>query len=378
MHQNSGSPFPTEPQQFLLQAALLSGNDMLLALQKWRELVDFETDIRFASFRMLPLLYQNLHQHNIDDPIMPRLKGIYRKAWSNNHILFHKAAAVLRYLQNEGIQTIILKGIALTTLVYKNFGVRPMADMDILVPLSQATKSIALLKNDGWIAQNEQYLEYNLKYGRSITFCDIKNTELDLHWHPIFEAHDNITENDFWKFAIPLEVAGVKTLAFGITDTLFHTIVHGMRYNPEPPIRWVADATMLINNEPDKIDWDRIIHHSKKFRVFLQMKSSLNYLKDAFHVQVPENVLSELENIKPSFSDRLVYRHAKKYGDQIPITFYEKLYSIYAGYLRQSSEERLWSQHIGFIKYLRFRTKGKPYFRIIMYYLSLLFKKPNR
>ena len=378
MRENSNSPFPTKSQELLLQAALLKGEPMHKAWNEWNSLVDFEQDVEYASFRMLPLLYNNLNAHGVKDPLMLRLKGIYRKSWSNNHLLFYSTAQVLKLLHSNEIPTIVMKGIALTIGVYKNYSVRPMADMDILIPLSQSRKTIEILKRTGWILQNEQHLEFNLKYGRSATFYDSEKTELDLHWHPIFEAHDSISERDFWDMSVPLEVAGEKTRAFCVTDNFFHTIVHGLRYNPEPPIRWVADAMTILNSKDCTIEWDRLLHHTSKFRVSLQMKDALTYLTKNFQAQVSRNFLDEIEKIKLTFSDRLVFRHAKKYGDENPHTVYEKLYSVYAAYLRQSNYTGLWAQHVGFIKYMRFRTKEKPYFRIMIYYFSLLFKKPHK
>ncbi len=372
------SPFPNTTQKLLLQASLLNGSQALGAWNQWRSNVDFETDIEYGSFRQLPLLYQNLNKLQLDHPLMDRLKGIYRQSWSKNQILFHRTAKVIKLLEDAGIQTLILKGIALTILVYRNFGVRPMADMDILVKFSDARKTIDLLKKKDWIAQDEQYLEHNLLYGRSITFLDPNKTELDLHWHPIFESHDLISDTDFWDKAVPLEVSGVSTLAFCTTDALFHTVVHGLRYNPEPPIRWVADAMLLLCNTENPVDWDRLLNHSKKFRVSLQMRDAFDYLRENFKAPVPDDVFNQLSEAKSSFFDRFVYRHARKYGDKEPFTFTEKLYTIYASYIRQSSETGFFRLNFGFIKYMRFRTKGKPYCRILFYYFRLFFERHDK
>ncbi|MEA3446165.1 MAG: nucleotidyltransferase family protein [Bacteroidota bacterium] len=366
------SPFPTETQKLLLQASLLNGDKALDAWQKWKVHIDFEKDIEHGSFRQLPLLYHNLHKLNIDDKLMFRLKGIYRQSWSKNHILFFKTGEVLKLLNKAGVRTLVMKGIALTVLIYKNYSIRPMADMDILVPHTETTKTIDLLKKHGWIPQKEEYLEHNLKYGRSLTFIDAEKTELDLHWHPIFESHDTITDADFWDKANQFEVAGVPTLAFCDTDSLFHTIVHGLRYNPEPPIRWVADSMALLNKNDNGIDWDRLVDHCKKFRVSLQMLDAFSYLIKYFDAQIPEKAIIRLKALKSSFFDKLVYRHAKKYGDIEPFTFFEKLYSIYAAYVRQSSKTGFIRINIGFIRYIIFRNKGKPYFRILLYYMSLV------
>ncbi len=377
MSHTSGSPFPLVSQELLLKAALLRGEEMLTAFRKWKNLVDFEKDIEYASFRMLPLLYQNLHNNDVTDELMPRLKGIYRNSWSKNQFLFYKTGSVLKLFHQAGIKTIVMKGIPLSILIYKNYSTRPMADMDILILFSKADSAVELLKKYGWELHNPQYLEYNLKYGRSVTFTDKNKTELDLHWHPIFEAHDNISEDDFWGNTIPFQVGGIKTLSFCVTDLFFHTIVHGLRYNPEPPIRWIADAMAILYSPDYEIDWERLLHHTKKFRVVLYMKDALKYLAKEFHADIPKDFFSEINKIKVTSADRLIFNHAQKYGDKTPETFYEKIYSVYAGYIRQTSKNSFWGRQIGFLKYMRYRTRGKPYFGILVYQVSLFLKKNN-
>jgi len=376
---NSGNPYPSEKHELLLKAALLKGDEMFQAYQQWKAMVDFEEDVEYASFRTLPLLYQSLQEHKISDELMPRLKGIYRQAWSKNQFLFFKTGKVLKFFEDHGIKTLVMKGIPLSILFYKNFATRPMADMDLLVAYGDARRAVNRLQEAGWQLYNPQYLEFNLKYGRSATFADGEKTELDLHWHPIFEAHGDISENDFWNEAVALEVAGAKTLSFDATGLFFHTIVHGLRYNPEPPIRWIADAMTILRSEDHKIDWERLLYRTKKFRVALYMKDAVNYLIRHFNANFPEDFLKNLYQIKITPTERYVFRHAQQHGDNQPVTFYEKINSVFAAYIRQTSRKNFISQLMGFIKYLHFRNRGKPFFRIMIYQISLLFKsaKPS-
>jgi hypothetical protein len=374
MMHTAGNPFPSEKHELLLKAALLKGGDMFKAYRQWKAMVDFEKDVENASFRTLPLLYQNLHAHGVTDELMPRFKGIYRKAWSKNQLLFFKAGKVLKFLEGQGIKTLVMKGIPLSILFYKNFATRPMADMDVLVPLGDARKVVELLQDAGWKLYNPQYLEFNLKYGRSATFADDEKTELDLHWHPVFEAHGDISEDYFWNEAIPLEVAGAKTLSFGATDLFFHTIVHGLRYNPEPPIRWIADALTILRAEDHQIDWNRLLAQTQQFRVTLYMKDAVGFLIKGFEAEFPQTFIDGLYQIKITPTDRFVFGHAQKYGDKQPVTMTEKLISVFAAYMRQTTRINFFSQLFGFIKYLHFRNSGKPYFRILMYQISILFK----
>jgi len=144
---------------------------MIKAWNEWKSMVNFEKDVEYASFRMLPLLYINLHSNGVKDELMHRLKGIYRKSWSNNQLLFNKAAGVLKLIHKNKTPTIVMKGIALTIDVYKNFGVRPMADMDVLIPLSQSRKIISLLKKSGLIVVNKQYKRYIIFQKKFADLC---------------------------------------------------------------------------------------------------------------------------------------------------------------------------------------------------------------
>jgi len=57
---------------------------------------------------------------------------------------------VLVSFHRAGIQTILLKGAALILLHYKDPGLRPMVDFDILVPAGKAAAAIKVLTELGW------------------------------------------------------------------------------------------------------------------------------------------------------------------------------------------------------------------------------------
>lgn len=358
---NAGGPFPNSSQELLLKAALMDKNIALPAWKEWRKNVDFELDVDHGSFRLLPLTYKNLSSFGYsDDLVSGRLKGIYRQAWIKNQQLFYKTAEVLETLHKAGIKTAVLKGIALTKQVYKNYGTRPMSDMDILVPFTETYHAIKVLKKTGFVLQHAHLLEHNLEYGRGIGFKGDDDTEVDLHWHAISHAHENIQITDFWDEVLPIEIAGVKTHILSATDNLFHAIVHGIRKNPEPPIRWITDAVTIINSNDVSVDWQRLLAFSKKFRVYLQIKEALLYLKSNFNAAIPQEIIDQVNNYKPSFVERIVYWHGKRIGDNAQeFTLTDRIYSFYARYLRQTNREGLVSIHLGLIVYAADRLRDR-------------------
>ena len=134
--------FATREQELVLQAALMQGKDVINAWQKWENAINLEGHPDDGTYRLFPLLYKNLAFHEIEHPFMHRLRGIYRQEWYKNQRLFYDMSKVLRCLTDAGVRTMVLKGAALAILHYKNKGVRPMADMDVLVHPSQVSLTV--------------------------------------------------------------------------------------------------------------------------------------------------------------------------------------------------------------------------------------------
>ena len=372
------SPIPPPDQELLLKSCLFNDDLLKKAFYAWKNLVNFETDIYHHSFRQLPLLYFNLSKNGIDDPLMLRLKGIYRKSWSKNQLLFHKAAKIIKLLQDNEIPVIVIKGIALSILVYKNVAVRPMADIDILVPVSKAEAAFGLLNQSHWISIDPANDDYYLKNGKSLTMTDEDDTELDLHWYPFFECFDLMNENDFWDQAVPVVISGVKTLALCPADELLLTVVHGLMPNVEPPIRWIPDSMVILTSTDLTIDWTRFLDYAKKFHVVIQIIEGLKYLKETFNAPIPTHIYSEILQLKPSLTDKMVYKYGKRQGVFVYHPSHEKLAFLYTDFLKHHPTKNIFHRYVGFLKYMRNRIKGKPVFRIMIYYLSFFIKQNSR
>ncbi|MEJ2685077.1 MAG: nucleotidyltransferase family protein, partial [Candidatus Sulfobium sp.] len=327
-------PFATKDQELLLRAALLKGTDAVEAWKEWQSDTDWEGHLDNGSFRLLPLLYVNLRRLQVKDPLMGKLKGIYLKAWYENQRLFFEASKIIDYLHNEGIQTIVLKGIPLAVLHYRNYGVRPMSDIDILVPASQAVLTADALKRAGWSPTAYESLDVTMQYRHSQQFIGESGTEVDLHWNIMMESTRVDPASDFWSKAVPIKIQGVPSNALDPTDMLFHVIVHGIKWNPEPPIRWIADAMTIIQSNNLDIDWTRIISQAKKYMVSLQVKEGLHYLYDKFQAPVPKTIMDNINAMPVSYLERFEYRRLVSNGECYSGTILGGFPGYLIGYLR--------------------------------------------
>ena len=87
---------PTGLQEQLLLVAL---GDPDSAAEAWKSLpASFSLDdLEPGSFELLPLVYRNVAQTDPADPLLPRLKGIYRRSWVKNNLLLGRTSEIGTY-----------------------------------------------------------------------------------------------------------------------------------------------------------------------------------------------------------------------------------------------------------------------------------------
>ncbi len=312
---SSGGCWPTPFQELLLKATLLKSDAALQAWQEW-----FEQDgldrLDSGSYRLLPLTYRNLQSLDYQDPVLMKLKGVNRRAWCENHLVFRRMAPALAGFHRAGISTLLLKGAALTLLHYRDFGLRPMQDLDVMVPQERALDAVSLLEAQGWSRSTlpaVRFGKFFLSYRQSAEFRRPPQERLDLHWHVLAQACHREADQLFWEASVPVEFEGHATRALCPTDQLLHACAHGVAWNDIPPLRWVADACCVL--ESSTIDWQRLLQVAATCQVVPALRDALRYLVNTVAAPVPEDVLQKLESMPVSPNQQLEYQfHLKQLG----------------------------------------------------------------
>jgi len=279
-----GGCWPTPAQELLLRAALLTGSEAVSAWEAWQAATPDLGALDHGSIRLLPLLYANLRALGVSHPRMDVLHGTYRKAWYQNRVLLHRVGRVVQGLNDAGVPTMVLKGVALLASLGAELAVRPMDDGDVMVPADRVAPAADVLGGLGLRTR------WDLSPDRRSTihaapFSEGERHWLDLHWHALKEDCAPDADAAEWAAAIPVRVDGVATLAPTLTDQLLHACVHGLRWDPEPPLRWVADAAMLVRT--GGIDWELLAGRAHAHRVAPVLGMALDYLARVLELPIP-------------------------------------------------------------------------------------------
>jgi hypothetical protein len=347
----SSSCRPTPHQELLLDAILLPGNEAVDAWRKWQRHGDID-HLDPASFQIMSLLYWSLAQQGLDDPLMSKLKGIYRMAWSNNQWLISRVLPTLRTLHEQRIPMMLLKGAALNTLYGEQRGIRLIGDVDVLIPDGDAQRAVGIVAALGWSPKDSPpaaTADY-ISVSKGLGLVHPDGGGLDLHWHLFPEDLVTAHEEPVWHHAAHAPTGDVPTLAPSPTELLLHVCVHGWAWCPHPPFRWVADAMTILRVSESELDWARLIADARRRRRLVpRLEAALTYLRERFGAEMPARVLMDLRHTPVSRSDRWEYRLRTR-PVRTPVGSLI-LHAIRFNQLRGQS--RFGSGFVGFLEYLR-------------------------
>ncbi len=231
-----------------------------------------------ASRRLLPYLYKK-YQSN-PDPLIQSIKGYYRHCWYKNQILIHELKGVVGSLHAEGIDTMLTKGMALSSLYYNDLGSRPMNDLDLIVPLEQTPQVFEMIQDMGWVdARTGTRVKGSTRVlSDSRTFKNAKGHELDLHWRVVREALNPAWNQRMWEDRIEIEVSELTCATLHPTDQLIHTLLHGLEWNQVASVRWILDAILILKNERD-FDWELCSQKAEQYSISPFLENGMKYLE---------------------------------------------------------------------------------------------------
>lgn len=337
--------WPSEEQELLLQAALLPPEQAGEPFVQWQN-VSNPDDVDEGSRRLYPLLHRNLRRGGVETPYDAVMWHAYVETSGRNQKLIRTLERVLGHLYDAGVPALVLKGAALTVLHYRDRGTRPMNDLDVMVPIELVDRALHVLRDEGWdpvrTDSSRPTAQLHLRHAVSLRQGD---DEVDLHWHALSACMDADLDADFWDASVDLLVGGQRSRALAPTDQLLHAFVHGVRYNDFPPLRWIADAHVVINSSRSELDWDRLLLLSRRYRLAAYTSAALTYLDGLFPTIVPQSVLAAANSLPVSRQDRREFERMIRTSYWLPKQWYR--------YRRSEPDRNMLGAAFGFVDRLQ-------------------------
>ena len=309
------SAFPSEAESLALKASLLDGDR---ALEAWRALSTPCGPEAAGIAWITPMLMTSVARLCPSDPWVAANPDFLKLASVRGRAVTRAGEKTLHQLEEAGIRTLALKGLALGATVYPAPALRTVSDLDILVPRNDVFRAIECLKAGGLrsgFAEPKQVAD--LRKGHAHPFHAERRDGLgvDLHWHVLASARGDGDDASFWSGAQPARVGSASTLVLCAEDQLLHVLVHGVRWTAVPHVRWVADAALILRAASGSLSIPRFLESVVRFDVVTPVQEGLRFVDDL--LGEGSALLKEVRQLKRSrFSQHAFKARATAYEER--------------------------------------------------------------
>ncbi|MCI5211639.1 MAG: hypothetical protein D3910_23310 [Candidatus Electrothrix sp. ATG2] len=210
-----------------------------------------------------PLLYKHTRLLNCAIQVTDRrtLQSLYLRNRRSNTIRNKAVREVVQVCCQQGIDLLLVKGIALSNFAYSEIGMRPMRDIDLLVSKGNLAKMQDILLQLGYLP-DEGHLVPDDYYHLTPMTKNIDGLPVSMEVHhnllPFHPQYPLWPLEKSYDTAMEFEINGVTGRTLNLEDTLWYVYLHGFQapltYEPFRLIH-VADLVTLIEKFHDQINW---------------------------------------------------------------------------------------------------------------------------
>jgi hypothetical protein len=297
------------------------------------------------------------------------LRAAYYSLRMNNDELIRELKTLTHLFANAGITVVALKGICFALTIYPDPALRPMVDLDLLVPASDLPRAVCIAKEAGYVEPVPEAfpgLDDLLSHAVGLQKTTVPFTALELH-------HSLVAKKSF-AYAVPVDWFWTQTQPLTGFDNLLmltpaaqalyasaHAMYqHGAR---NTSLRWYYDLDRLVRVHAECMDWDLLLAQARKFEWTSAVSAALSKTVAFFDTPVPSQVLVDLSGISDRNSE-LIETYQGQPATHTLEEFQKMKFLNWRGRIRMALALILPSP-----AYMRWRYQLKNFWALPAYYL---------
>jgi hypothetical protein len=198
-----------------------------------------------------------------------------------------------RLFHQNGIRSIVLKGIGFAVQAYHEWASRHAGDIDLFVDAHDLNGAVNLLKASGFrrmeydIDPLSKKFKIFMKGNNQILYSDpARHIGIELHWRLFPQQHLlPLTFNAAWQDSQSIAMANSTLHTLSRHHTLLHACCHGAQHLWYR-LFWLYDVALCISRFSDT-DWCVLTALVKHLRVHQSVAQALYLVHNFFDVQLP-------------------------------------------------------------------------------------------
>lgn len=269
----------------------------ILTASQWGAMLDLST-----LHGVGPLLHRRLHADGLLTRVPQDVVGRLERERRDTAIFTLRSCGQMRRIATTfataGIPVMPLKGLHLAECVYRDVSLRPMSDVDILVPPELVGRAVEELRRLGYGADEnlgasaERLLDEKCNVGLVHRTSGLL---VELHWsldEPPARRAEAVRE--IWRSARRERIGDADVLAMPAEFLLLHVCAHlACNHGFGFGLRALCDVAELAQPEV-ALDWEAVVSAARRHGWVRPAAACLRLARDHLDAAVPEEVLSRL------------------------------------------------------------------------------------
>lgn len=253
--------------------------------------VDWEALIRISSMHgTIGLLYRNIValglEASVPEGIMSRMKETYFAIAAYGMRQLAEFRLFGEAMNEAGVAIMILKGAYLAESLYRDPGLRPLSDIDIIVHEEDWPRIYPVLKEEGFSSlENKDFEAPPPKLARfdvqsHLQFAKDGGACLEFQFDLYTIGLGMVDIDGVWRRAVDAEVNGVPVKVPGPEDNLLHMVVHANRHGCSR-LKWLVDIAETLSNNM-ALDWNLIVEIARREKIDACVYLTLKHVEEVF------------------------------------------------------------------------------------------------
>jgi hypothetical protein len=266
--------------------------------------------------------------------IVAELRNAYLLAFQEAARQEAEIPQVLRALGKAGIEALILKGADVRHRLYDDPAVRPMADLDLLIPRSKLREAGNILLQLNYLPLPEPRPGFAERFGNEITFRPVpgKCLTVDLHFEELGSLGPfcRLPYARLAAKAQTLNLAGLEAKVLAPAHALIYLSLNAFKdFAVFGPVAVpLIDLFLALSRLP--VDWGFFLEELVRFRCQGPVYLMLRTMASLPGLAVPPEVLEALSQYRPSWQERLFLQRLGYLGIHLSVLYRHRCFSDWA------------------------------------------------
>ncbi len=280
------------------------------AMVKWERVLQMAEENGVA-----PLLYaaikKSKHERDLPIDCVERLRFAYLRSDTANWLALGELESLLAEFERVQIPVIVLKGGALVTTLYPESALRPMADLDLLIPHPQFARAEAVMFDRGFaspIEMGEGYGPQLMNY-RGYERHGKNPAHVELHWHLFKSPYycQRVPIEWFWERATEITIGSKRARAFSREAQFLHLAAHWALHHRAEGLIWSYDLALMLARQSNQMDWDILLDSAERFGLIPALQQAVAQVAQTWGISIPSDVSTRLNAFRSGWRDRAAF-----------------------------------------------------------------------